>query len=295
MTVGRATKGLTHKRLHAMFMNRIVDKVLHKERAKARIECKVIEGTEFYVDETLICKQEMDSQLVEVVFKHRGLRPTISRFTTKPGKGNKKSVLRNHKYKVAGFVGDKVVLKDPCFPEGGAPTYFCVDMGTVADTECFWKGHFNTACSSQGDEIEGVFLVMDIDGKNPQWMYTVASRAIETLMNVNWLLEDVGKYIGEKFEHQEQARRMVRGCRDQDKKAGRQYEGEDYVADRWIMDEYKKSDICPACLETMSFKPKKEDPHRVSVDRIISGSSGHMQQVCRLLCCKCNPSKSDFI
>ena len=294
------TRGLTHYVESAKFMNKFIESRIVRDTS---VKSLTFGGETVYIGETLTCKWAQCAPFMGPVMDKKNKKkimawtPVTVQEEGKDGKVEHKKkggLLVNNRYIVAGFSSKvTVILKDPSpDPQSGYIFYYNVPMEIATNIEQFWKGHFNSVCSSQGDEIDVPYVITDWQKQNPRWMYTAISRT-KCMWNVHFLAMSLYS-IDEKYKLFK-AQQIVIGNKHQDKLAGRAHEGPDYVTPEWVVREYNKCDICPGqpgkpCRKTMSFEDHHQ--HKVTINR-KHNYPGHLKANCELMCRSCNVALGD--
>jgi hypothetical protein len=186
----------------------------------------------------------------------------------------------NYEYKIKKFNNKEFTLED------------VLDESTIVLEKKVVDKNFafsfcNTVHSSQGDSIDEAFIIADWRCKwtTDKWLYTAITRT-KSLMNI-WFLEQDLLYD---VRFTEKMNELIKGYREQDKKAKREWKAEEYVTVDWFKEELDRNGmICRVCGDEMTYKG---GPKGVSVNRKVN-TLAHVKLNCELCCLICNCSIKD--
>ena len=134
-----------------------------------------------------------------------------------------------------------------------------------------------------GASIDEPFIIADwkTKGVTMNWLYTAISRATR-YSDIYFLHESLYESCVDVMLDD-----MIKGYKCQDRKAGRDWDEEDYVCDIWIKAKYRMCKTCRICGNSMAYE--KGNVCKITVNR-LDNSLAHVMENCELLCKLCNCS-----
>lgn len=193
----------------------------------------------------------------------------------------------NYRYVIKSIEDNKVIINEP------------VDDIDIHITHEILNKHFklpyaNTCDSMQGLSIDDKITIFDCNTPYVDrfFIWTALTRATD-LNNVQIFEHSVKELMSlKKSWVRLYFNQKVQGYKHQDKKAGRQYNNEDYIDPEWFKIQYRDHKNCPSCnkLFEVSILEDNKVTSNITADR-IDNKQPHTISNCQLMCTKCNVTK----
>ena len=154
----------------------------------------------------------------------------------------------------------------------------------------------NTCHSVQGMTIDEEFTIFDCDAPhvNRNFVWTALTRA-SNMSNISIFKMNVYKASAlEKSKRNQYFENKIKNYKEQDKKANREIDTENYIDWDWIVEIFEKQNaICNICKSSLEVVLKNGSiTSNVSADR-INNKICHTKKNCVLTCVQCNCAKSN--
>lgn len=257
----RIKRAITYYNRTSMRLNRILhdSNITHSKHKLAKT--KVIDGIRYHFGDTLVCRVKTEASNAK--------------------KDNQRGKMHvNYRYTIE-------TMSDACFRlKDDDGNLFRVPTASIPGN--FTLPYASTVHSSQGDKIEGPYVIADVSSAHitKNWLVSAITRCTD--------LNDIHFLVSPSQQQQQHvtdgggdiAEQMVKGYRLQDKKAGRSDTGS-FVTKEWILDAFynRTKGICPHCGHHMTFE--KNSRRKVSVNRLDNGLP-HIVGNIELCCWDCN-------
>lgn len=199
------------------------------------------------------------------------------RFTLKDEKQGTRVITSGEVFKLSGFA-----KKGFCWIIVDGKSYTIPN--NLLDTN-FRPAYCDTGHSIQGTTIHKPVNIFNVRASliTPEWLWTAITRAT-TLNNVNLVLDN-------KLDMDYDYCKMVYRYKNQDYKAGRTFDHEQFITPNDIKTLYhNQKGKCLSCDAAFNLKKVERDPLNISVDR-LDNKYAHVKGNCQLLCMRCNVHK----
>lgn len=242
--LGNEAKAYTYYRETAEIVNHHIHGIVPHDAEKFAVQCG---DTKYYIGERVICKYTMKLKYAE----------------SHP----------NFVYTILSHDKNIITLEDVLTKEK-------LELKTKYFDNYFHLPYANTVHSSQGAKCDEPFVICDAfdDMMTSNWFYTAITRAVRftdiKILNKTLSQHHIVRSI----------KKMIMGYKNQDQKAGRQFNELEYVDIPWVYHRIDASDRCRGCGLGMTFESGNQ---KITVQRKNSALP-HTKENCELLCLSCN-------